>query len=851
MRKRASRSKGLPTTGVKVVIPSSRNLILLTRMRKIILVAILFLVCGCVFAQDTLKSYSATRTASVPKIDGVLDESCWVSAPAISDFVQLLPIEGSHPKQRTEVKIVYDDKAVYIGAMLYDTHPDSILHELGFRDDDGLNADRFRIVFDPYNTRQDGYVFEVYASGVQKDFRFSDPTFDAVWQSEVKINEQGWCIEMKIPYSAIRFPRQEIQVWAMQCARDIRRTREYDQWCLTPSNQANPFKFFGNLKGIEHVDPPLRLSMTPYLSTYADRSPFYYNASEYQYANSAFMNYGADIKYGIDERFTVDMTLLPDFGQVQSDNKVKNLSYREINYDENRPFFKEGTELFNKQGLFYSRRIGKTPSGFYDVPYLIGSSERIVSNPSKVRLLNATKLSGRTDKGLGIGILNAVTADMYAEVEDTVTGAQRKILTEPLTNYNVFVLDQQLKHNSNFYFINTNVMRDKGYDDANVSAAGYTLFNKKNSFATDGNFSLSQHYSADTSRPNSVNDQVGFSYFIGVRKTGGNFEYGIGHEVMNDTYDRKDMGYFNVNNYSSFNYYFNYNLYKPWKFLRQSFNSFSFHHSDNYITRQLTDLSFNYNSYFMLKNYLAVFWGANVNPVKVYDYYEPRVPGRWYMRSQAWFAYWGLSTDYRKKFALDLNVNGANFFRHNTGNFPALFCYGGGPALRYRFSDKLSVKYSFNYNLDPYNDGFADIDVNGDIIIGGRTLHTYENKLSVKYIFRNNMSLGLNARHYWNTGEYKKYYTLGALGYLFENTTYTGNRDFNYNAFNIDLVYSWQFAPGSLLTIVYKNAIEQDMPVVIHKFSDNFSQTMQSPQVNSFSVKLLYYLDYQYLIKKK
>jgi hypothetical protein len=593
------------------------------------------------------------------------------------------------------------------------------------------------------------------------------------------------------------------------------------------------------------------LSMTPYLSAYTERSPFYYNASSYVYANSAYFNYGADIKYGIDERFTVDMTLLPDFGQVQSDNKVKNLSYREINYDENRPFFKEGTELFSRLGLFYSRRIGQTPRGFYDVPYLMNPSEKITSNPSRVRLLNATKLSGRTDKGLGIGILNAVTSNMYAEVQDTLTGEHRQILTEPLTNYNVFVLDQQLKNNSNFYFINTNVMRDKGFDDANVSAAGYTLFDKKNRFGTDGNFAISQRYSEDTSASNTVKDQMGYSYFIGVRKTGGNFEYGIGHEVFSNTYDRKDMGYYAVNNYSSFNYYLSYNIYQPRKFFRSTFNDISFHHSTNFLTGKLTDLSFNYNSYFMLKNYLAVFWGANVSPVTTFDYYEPRVDGRYYIRSQAYYLYGGLSTDYRKKFALDLNVSLSNFFKNNPNHFPAPLCLSVDPALRYRFSDKLSVKYIFNFNHDPYNDGFADIDGNGDIIFGGRNLFTYVNTLNVKYIFRNNMSLSLNARHYWNTGEYKKYYTLGQQGYLFDNTTYTGNRNFNYNAFNIDMVYAWQFAPGSLLSIVYKNAIEEETPIVMHKFGDNFSQTIDSPQLNSLSLKLLYYLDYQYFKKHK
>jgi hypothetical protein len=821
-------------------------------MHKIVLLLGLMCFTSFLAAQDSVKTYQALRVASAPKVDGVLDDEVWKDAQTISDFIQKAPIEGAQVKLRTEVKIVYDNYAVYIGAMLYDDHPDSILHELGFRDDDNLNADKFRVVLDPYNTRQDAFNFEVWASGVQHDYKFSDYTFDAVWKSAVKIGSKGWCVEMAIPYSAIRFPKQDIQKWCMQITRDVRRTREFDQLCLTPNKENNFMKFFANLTGIEHVDPPLRLSLTPYLSVYADRSPFYFNSSQYTYSNSLAFNYGADIKYGIDERFTIDMTLLPDFGQVQSDAKVKNLSYREINYDENRPFFKEGTELFGKNGLFYSRRIGKTPSGFYDVPYYLSPTEKILSNPSKVRLLNATKLTGRTDKGLGIGVMNAVTANMYADVEDTVTGEKRSILTEPLTNYNAIVFDQQLKHNSNFYFMNTNVMRDKGYDDANVSSAGYTLFNKKNTLASDGNFALSQSFSEDTSAGlNTVKDKMGYSYFLGVRKEGGNFQYGIGHEVMNNTYKRSDMGYFAVNNYSSFNYYFIYNQFQPWKFLRSSNMSVSFHHSQSFTTHQRTDLSGSVDCFHQLLSYFAFYYGVYVSPVPVYDYYEPRIPDRYYRRNQSWYTYGGISTDYRKKVALDLGYHLTNFFRDNANHLPSLLGYGVKPSLRYRISDKLTIKYGLEYALDPYNDGFADFDVNGDIIFGGRRLMTLVNTLNIKYIFKNNMSISLNGRHYWNTGEYLDYFTLGQQGYLFDNETYAGDRNFNYNAFNIDMVYAWQFAPGSMLTIVYKNAIETETPVIIHRYGDNFSQTINSPQSNNLSVKMLYYFDYQYLKKRK
>src|SRR5688572_13748827 len=364
-------------------------------MRVPLLTSILLLAGLSCYGEDTLKSYTASRISSIIKIDGDLGDEAWNSVMPASDFVMSQPVEGGVPVQKTEFRIVYDNYAVYVGAMMYDTHPDSILHELGFRDDDNLNADKFRFVFDPYNTRQDAYDFGVYASGVQMDSRFSDYTYDAVWESSVKITDKGWCAEIKIPYSAIRFPRKDVQEWGLQVTRDIRRTPEFDQWALTPGGTANPLAYWGTLRGITKVEPPLRLSLTPYLSGYIEKSPEFTSDTTYRYSTGFSYNTGADIKYGIDERFTIDMTLLPDFGQVQSDNKVKNLSYREINYDENRPFFKEGTELFNKGQLFYSRRIGKTPTGFFSVENSLDSAETIEENPSQVKLLNATKLSGR------------------------------------------------------------------------------------------------------------------------------------------------------------------------------------------------------------------------------------------------------------------------------------------------------------------------------------------------------------------------------------------------------------------------------------------------------------------------
>jgi hypothetical protein len=206
----------------------------------------------------------------------------------------------------------------------------------------------------------------------------------------------------------------------------------------------------------------------PYISAYANNYP--YNTPGKR--NTAYnLNGGLDVKYGINESFTLDMTLVPDFGQVQSDNQVLNLSPFEVRFNENRQFFTEGTELFNKGGFFYSRRIGGKPLGYGNVEGQLQEGEKIVENPSTSRLVNASKISGRTDRGLGIGIFNAVSPNMYATVENE-EGEQRKFSRSLLSNYNIVVFDQSLKNNSYVSLINTNVTRAGHTYDANVTG-GY------------------------------------------------------------------------------------------------------------------------------------------------------------------------------------------------------------------------------------------------------------------------------------------------------------------------------------------------------------------------------------------
>jgi len=350
-------------------------------------------------------------------------------------------------ERRTEVKIVYSNEAVYVAATLYDDEPNKILKELTSRDD-FATADHFGVFFNGYNDGQQEFRFSVSAAGVQQDCIYTeangeDFSWDAIWDSHVELTNYGWTVEMRIPYAALRFSTEKKQTWGLNFYREVRRLRQQYSWNFIDNKIANESTQAGILEGIENVNTPTRLFLIPYASQYV-------YANKTDKTNVEFKG-GLDIKYGINDAFTLDAILIPDFGQTKFDNVELNLSAFEQQFSENRPFFTEGTDLFNKGGLLYTRRIGETPD------LEIADNESIIDKPGNIRLVNALKVSGRTEGGLGIGVLNAVSEKTSVVIKNNDTNESRLEVLSPLTNYNVFVLDQRFRKNSSVSFVNTNV----------------------------------------------------------------------------------------------------------------------------------------------------------------------------------------------------------------------------------------------------------------------------------------------------------------------------------------------------------------------------------------------------------
>lgn len=788
-----------------------------------------------VFGQKpTPKTLPALRIDSKISIDGSLDEDAWKSAESATDFRIYEPTPGEPSSQKSEVKVLYDDKAVYIGAMLYDASGKKIMTELTPRDNDNPNADVFVFEVNPYHDGQNAFFFKVTASNVQIDYKINsgeiDYSWNAVWESEIQISDQGWSVELKIPYSAIRIPKEDEQQWGVNFWRQIRRTREISTWNFVDQKLGEYTSQEGTLTNLSNIKSPLRLAFYPYMSGYMDFDPGS-KKPNYSY------NIGGDLKYGINESFTLDMTLIPDFGQVKSDNEVLNLSPYEVQYEENRQFFTEGTELFNKAGLFYSRRIGKAPPGASSLGDQLLEGEEIVENPAESPLINATKISGRTKSDLGLGFFNAMTANSYARVRNS-DGEERQIKTGPFTNYNILVVDQAFRKHSYINIINTNVSEAEGGKTANVSGTDFRLMDKNNRYGFEGNVAVSM-----------LRDTAGESFDFGKKadllfgKLNGNLKWDYNFSMMTNNYNPNDMGYLARNNQLSNKIAIEYAEFEPrWRLLSWQLET-ELGHSKVYDTREFSSFEMDAAIHGTFKNYLSVGLNSALFPVGYHDYYEPRVAGR-YIRYPAFLDLGGwISSDYRKALALDIRGGAYSTVENQSGYFITL-------SPRMRFSDKFFVVYSCSYSVNFADQGHLETISSDSILFGERDIKTLINRVTGNYVFSNKAVLSFKVNHYWSRVDYDGYFLLADNGGLLPYQGHSENEDLNFNIFSIDLTYSWNFAPGSYMNIVWKNKIAPDASKDLDlNYFRNLRNTMQSDQANSFSIKLIYYLDYQYFVK--
>ena len=774
---------------------------------KIIVKFFCFISLISLFFIDTSAQRIANASIKVGEIilDGKLNEADWGKAEITTDFTQFSPNPGVASKQKTELRILYDDEAIYVGAHMFDTAPDSILMQYSQRDEI-KNSDEFGIQLSPYNDGINGVAFATTPAGILVDMNISptgqDFNWDAVWDVMTVIDTNGWTAEFKIPWSALRFAKMEKGeevVWGVNFWRKIRRFREFSVWePRDPTSQVEGMREMGELHGFSEITPPPRMTLFPYASVYAE-------SMEDGKLGTRF-NGGLDFKAGIGDAFTLDMTLIPDFGQVVADNLILNLSAFEIQFQDNRPFFTEGTELFNKSGLFYSRRIGEN-----------------------LQLINASKFSGRTKGGLGIGALQAFAIDDSDSTEH-----------RPLTSYSVAVLDQSLPNNGYVHGISTLVTKD--HESALVQGVDFELRNKDNSYSLSGQAS----YSAE-----------GHTWQIGTSKLSGNFTLDAFHLEESEFYDPNDLGYLQAPNEVVNSIGFGYQIVEPFGRFIKLFSEANIFHSQLYSPRTYTNLRISGELGALTQGFQFFRLGFDSSPIKGVDFFEPRIDG-YSWNTPAWGnADFIISTDYRKKIALDIRLSRSISFTEGVD-------WNGADVRlepRLRLNDKLSFRYVYSYQGMWSELGFStttSIGITPEMvsIFGSRNNKSETHVLNGSYILSNRSSFDLRIRHYWSTVDYLEFYALGLDSELHETTLVTvdsdgtSEHDVNYNAWSVDFGFRWQFTLGSELSIVWKNTLQSQGDMLPSGYFDNWEQMLEESFVNSLSLRALYYLDYSRIRKK-
>lgn len=800
----------------------------------LIVLTLFFITFQTALSQANQKTYTAKRTVEVPKIDGKPFEQLWDLAPSGGDFVMLQPENGQleTASQTSVIKILYDDRSIYIAAYLYDDEPEKIARQFSQRDQINVQSDLFSFWINTYNNQIEQTRFYVTAAGAIADSKATngqeDFSYDVVFNGRSSIDEKGWYVEMEIPYQALRFPKAAIQDWTFNILRKINNLNQTYTYNFIDITQGNQAQYDANLEGIKKINPPIRLSLFPYAS-----------AQNVQFEGDSQSDYnaGLDLKYGISDAFTLDATLIPDFGQVAFDEVVLNLSPFEQTFQERRPFFTEGTELFSKGNLFFSRRIGQSPSGFNNVQNETLENEVIIENPQLSKLVNAVKVTGRTKSKLGVGFLNAISGETNAILRDTLSNLERKFVTEPLTNYNVVVIDQQYGNNSSVYFSNANTLRSGNFTDANVSAIGVEHFDKKNIYKYKAEVKMSNRFRE------SETDQ-GYFFESGWERVQGKWRYGITHRNFGKNFNPNDLGLLFRNNRNATYLFGSYNQFKP----KGIFNNFSINYE---ITHERTNSPalHNFSSIFSVANFqtkkLSRFGAYMIAATRTLDLFESRIalqPVRYEPR----VTYGGFfNTDTRKRISVNTGFNADSRFDDDERRIDFFI------EPSFRITDKLFINYNFFWQQRNQRLSFVTVE-NNTSILSRRDTRVIENSIQGVYNFDTTKSLNLRIRNFWSSANFSNKYELlksnGMTQPYTEENNFNPNADFN--IWNMDVSFDWRFAPASNLTLLYRNNFSSFQDDGGLSFSDSLNQLFEESIQQTFSIRLTYFLDVNTLISE-
>jgi len=873
-------------------------------MKRILgsIMLILFLLPGLCAQDPGKKQYIATQITNPPVINGILDDEAWQSGTWTGGFTQNEPFNGRPETQKTEFKILFDDNNLYVAIKAYDTAPDSIINRLTRRDE--ADGELAGIILDSFHDLRTGFLFGVSSAGVKYDQMFTndsgngDSSWDPNWWVKTSVNKEGWVAEMKIPFSQVRFDKNSGEVWGLDVARVLYRKNETTFWQHIPKDAPGMIHLFGELKGLERIKPRKIFDITPYgvarTETFKSvpENPFQANGK------LSKLNGGIDAKIGVTNNMTMDLTINPDFGQVEADPSVVNLSAYETFFSEKRPFFIEGNNITNfglgigdggvgNDNLFYSRRIGRQPQGYPNM-----KDGWYADIPSRTNILGAAKLTGKTKDGLSIGIVEAMTAQEQAEI-DTVGG--RKLSTvEPLTNYFIGRIQKDINNGNTLIggiFTSTNRELDADVRDV-LHKAAYTggidftqYFKNKNwMFNINTAFSLvegsekaitstqksSAHYfqrpdknyaRLDTSRTS----LAGSGGRVQIQKLNGHWNF-LGAVLWKTPgFETNDLGYMRVTDQILSVLWAGYNQFNP-KGIYRRFNINSDIFGATNFGGDWIGGGYEWNANINLKSFWSIYTGGNLNTSsistdKLRGGPSMKIPGN----INSWI---GFSTDSRKKLTFNMTTSLSKGFLHNSDNISVQADISYKPSNYIVFT--ISPGYNKSFNELQYVD---QTDFSGN----PRYLFASINQKTISTSFRMNLNLSPNLTfQYWGqpfvaTGAYYNYkyitqpladsyhdrfwtYKANQISYdgnqynVDENidgkTAYTIERnDFNVKQFLSNFVVRWEYNPGSTLFLVWSQTrdyfTDSGQMDFFNNVGDLFNKNKNVPH-NVFLIKFSY-----------
>ena len=848
------------------------------------------------------KRYKAEKLTVPPTIDGILNDDAWKEGTWIDEFTQYEPYNGAAVSQRTEFKILFDEDNLYAAFKAFDTSPDSIVSRLTRRDNP--DGDLVGIIFDSFHDLRTGFLFGITSSGVKYDQMFTndgqneDSSWDPNWWVKTTINEEGWVAEMKIPFSQVRFEKNSGDIWGLEVARVLYRKNETSFWQHLPKDAPGLVHLFGELSGLEQIKPRKIFDVTPYavgkLETFkADPgNPFMESGKKYGF------NAGIDAKIGVTNNMTMDLTINPDFGQVEADPSEVNLSAYETYFSEKRPFFIEGNNITNfnigigdgnvgNDNLFYSRRIGRRPQGYPDI-----SDGMYADVPNFTTILGAAKLTGKTSNGLSVGFVEAVTNEEKAEIDNE--GERTFETVEPLTNYVVGRVQKDINEGKTIIggiFTGTNRNLDANLDDFMHKSAfsggiDFTQYFKDKKWMFNVNAALSQvngtKEAVEMTQKSSARyyQRPGKDYAVldtnrtSLSGTGGRIQISKldGHLNLmgvvlwkSPGFEINDIGYLQQADRIMPIFWVGYSQWEP-KGIYRSFNIntdiysvFDFGGNNN---TNGFELSGNMN----FKNYWNAWTGGNL---------ETRVHSNGMLRGgptmilPGGYSYrLGFSTDHRKKLGLEYMANFNNGFEDSRNSFyteisvsykPTNFLsFSVSPGFNKSYSELQYVTKTAYNTTDRYI--FASID-----------RYTVNASLRVNFNLTPDLTLQYWGQPFVASGKYYDYkYILDPVAENYRDRfhTYTedqlfvyedyfevdenvdgsidydfGKNDFNVQEFLSNLVIRWEYSPGSSVYLVWSQTRSGFNPTgnmdYFNDLGDLFDPGINSPY-NIFLIKFSY-----------